>query len=37
MDKFNKFIFLIDQFIQDSANQASWEAVASAQEEFGGF
>lgn len=37
MDKFNKFIFLIDQFIQDSANQASWNAIASAQEEFGGF
>ncbi len=37
MDKFNKFIFLIDQFIQDSANQASWNAIASAQEEFGWF
>ena len=37
MDKFNKFIFLIDQFIEDAANQISWDAIVSAQEEFGGF
>lgn len=37
MDKFNKFIFLIDQFIEDSSTHASWDSIASAQEEFGGF
>lgn len=37
MDKFNKFIFLINQFIQDSVNQVSWGAIASAKEEFGDF